>query len=317
MLEIRTPPHVKNTVETINNKKLYNTLRKRFVENFEIYQSINTERMEFTTTRKKPNGEELLLTNTIATEYFSKIKIERDITYEDINCPVYSTAVTLKLHLNDVNKRTVRSDNKQSEPKWMTQPTEKNKRIRKNLPHIELVQKCKQKKILHRLRRKYGNTKHQTLIYHAELLKYELKATSTRLTYQKKTEQKWINKQLANNPRNVYWSFWRNSTDIKETPAQKEVEKYWNDIWDKQGNFNNDAPWIRTLENEYCANTQPCENSEITINGVNDAISKLQDIKSPVNDLIVGYWYKHLKFYRNDLDALFNRTLNSIIEIPS
>ena len=191
MLEIRTPPHVKNTVETINNKKLYNTLRKRFVENFEIYQSINTERMEFTTTRKKPNGEELLLTNTIATEYFSKIKIERDITYKDINCPVYSTAVTLKLHLNDVNKRTVRSDNKQSEPKWMTQPTEKNKRIRKNLPHIELVQKCKQKKILHRLRRKYGNTKHQTLIYHAELLKYELKATSTRLTYQKKTlEQK-------------------------------------------------------------------------------------------------------------------------------
>ena len=166
--------------------------------------------------------------------------------------------------------------------------------------------------------KKKSNTKHQTLIYHAKLLKHELKATSTRLTYQKKTlERKRINKQLTNNSRNVYRSFRGNSTDMKETPAQEDVEKYWNNIWGKQGNFNNDAPWIRTLENEYCANTQLCENSEITINGVNDPISKLQDNKSPGNDLIVGYWYKHFMFYRNDLAALFNRTLNSVIEIPN
>ena len=149
-------------------------------------------------------------------------------------------------------------------------------------------------------------------------MKYELKATSTRLTYQKKTlERKRINKQFANNPHNVYRSFWGSSTDIKETPAQEEVEKYWNNIWGKQGNFNNDAPWIRTLESKYCTNIQPCENSETTINGVNDATCKLQDNKSRGNDLIVGYWYKHFTFYRNDLAALFNRTLNSIIEIPN
>ena len=50
---------------------------------------------------------------------------------------------------------------------------------------------------------------------------------------------------------------------------------------------------------------------------VNDAISKLQDNKSPGNNLIVHYWYKHINFHINDLAALINRTLNSIIEIPN
>ena len=88
-----------------------------------------------------------------------------------------------------------------------------------------------QKRILHRLRRKYGNKKHHTLIYHAKLLNHELKATSTRLTYQKKTlDRKRINKHFANNPRNVYRSFRGNSTDIKEILAREEVGKYWNNM---------------------------------------------------------------------------------------
>ena len=110
--------------------------------------------------------------------------------------------------------------------------------------------------------------------------------------------------------------------EIQQISKKHQPEKKLKNIgtifgWGKQGNFSNDAPWIRIFENEYCANIQPCKNSEITINSVNDAINKLQDNKSPGNDLIVGYWYKHLTFYRNDLAALFNRMLNSIIEIPN
>ena len=79
-------------------------------------------------------------------------------------------------------------------------------------------------------------------------MNHELKATSTRLTYQKKTlDRKRINKHFANNPRNVYRSFRGNSTDIKEILSREEVGKYWNNIWGKQENFNNDASLTRTL----------------------------------------------------------------------
>ena len=45
-------------------------------------------------------------------------------------------------------------------------------------------------------------------------------------------------------------------------------------------------------------------------------ITRLQDNKSPGNDLIVRYWYKHLKFYLNKLPTLFSNTFNGNIEIP-
>ena len=143
--------------------------------------SQSTQRMEFTTTHIKPNREELLITNTIATEYLNKIKTERDITDKDINCLVYSTGVTVRQHLNNVNKRTVRSDNKQSEPKWMTQLMGKINSIRKNLSHIKLIQKCKQNNT-HQTKKDPSLTKQyktSSLMYHAKLLKHELKVTPT------------------------------------------------------------------------------------------------------------------------------------------
>ena len=45
-------------------------------------------------------------------------------------------------------------------------------------------------------------------------------------------------------------------------------------------------------------------------------MKKLQDNKSPGNDLITGYWYKHLSFYEQDLSSLFNQALNGRVEIP-
>ena len=45
-------------------------------------------------------------------------------------------------------------------------------------------------------------------------------------------------------------------------------------------------------------------------------ITRLQDNKSPGNELIVVYRYKHLKFYVNKPTRLLSNTFNGIIEIP-
>ena len=70
----------------------------------------------------------------------------------------------------------------------------------------------------------------------------------------------------------------------------------------KKANFNNNTLWIELLQNEYCSNLIQDNNCSITTAMLEKAITRLQDNKSPGNDLIFAYWYKHLKFYANTLE---------------
>ena len=67
---------------------------------------------------------------------------------------------------------------------------------------------------------------------------------------------------------------------------------------------------------QYCTNVQQtqCTFNEETFGKV---VNKMQDGKSPGNDLIVGYWYKHLTFYRHALIHLFDQTLNGQQQLPA
>ena len=177
---------------------------------------------------------------------------------------IYSSAVTLKQHLNDITLKSS-NDRKSTEPKWVVQFTTKINRIRRDIAHIELIQKCKQtnsytanqKRIRNRLIRKYSNIKEHTLTHHIKCLKQELKATSSGLNYQKKVSaRKRINKLFFTNPRSVYRSFKAGNTEIKETPTLKEIEYYWNDIWGTTGHFNNSQEWLNVLEKETLQTTR-------------------------------------------------------------
>ena len=87
---------------------------------------------------------------------------------------IYSYAVNLKQGLNDI---TLKSSNnlKSTELKWLVQLTDKFNRLRQDIAHIELIQKCKQtdshsanqKKLIG----KYRNIKQHTLTYHIKSLK--------------------------------------------------------------------------------------------------------------------------------------------------
>lgn len=45
------------------------------------------------------------------------------------------------------------------------------------------------------------------------------------------------------------------------------------------------------------------------------AVTGMQDNKSPGNDLIFGYWHRHLEFYINELTTLSSNTFSGNIEI--
>ena len=76
-------------------------------------------------------------------------------------------------------------------------------------------------------------------------------------------------------------------TEVKVTPTLKEIKDYWNDIWGTTGDFNNSPEWLNVLEKEYCDKIQP-EDYNINTDKLQTAIKRLQDNKSPGNDLIVG-----------------------------
>ena len=42
------------------------------------------------------------------------------VTYENINCLIYTSTLTIKQHLNDVFLKVDKNNKKMNEPKWMT-----------------------------------------------------------------------------------------------------------------------------------------------------------------------------------------------------
>ena len=135
----------------------------------------------------------MLILLTLSKKYSDKQVYSKQSSFERINNLIYSSAVTLKLHMNDV---TIKSSNnrKSSEPKSLVQQTDKIRRFRHDIAHIDLIQKCKQtnsytvnqKGIRIKLIWKYHNIRQHTLTYHMSFLKEGLKARSSNLNYQKK-----------------------------------------------------------------------------------------------------------------------------------
>ncbi|XP_057310291.1 uncharacterized protein LOC130648267 [Hydractinia symbiolongicarpus] len=153
--------------------------------------------------------------------------------------------------------------------------------------------------------------------YQKTMLQQELKATSERLKYQKRlSERRTLNKHFAKNPKLVYRQMKGDYNSAKDIPPKEDVESYWKELWSKQVMHNDKAAWLETLRQDYCTNVRQ---NQYTIDGqiLSKVVSKMQNGKAPGNDLIVGYWYKHLMFYRKALIYLFDNTYNGRQQLPS
>ena len=74
------------------------------------------------------------------------------------------------------------------------------------------------------------------------ILKQELKATSSIIRYQeKKFERNRINRKFTYNPKSVYRDFKNDKTEIEIIPPKEDIKKYWRDIWTKTATFNDNA----------------------------------------------------------------------------
>ena len=316
-------------VESDNNEitetDLYKTLNDIFIQKINEYSTVDVNNRPYLTSiNKKPSAEELKTIDFIATKYINSLKCNGDVTLDIIDNVIYSAAIAIRTYLSDLSEKKNRRETPKR-PKWLTNLDQKVTKLRKTIAHINVVLECKrsnnftrhQLKVRENLHRKFGNTKSSNLHSKLNILKQELKATSSKIRYQeKKFERNRINRKFTYNPKNVYRDFKNDKMEIETIPPKEDIEKYWKDIWTKTAPFNDNAAWIKTLQTEYCVNATQ-KDYVINSKTLKEVISKLQNNKSPGIDGIIGYWFKNLNFYINDLVKLLNSILNKEVDIPT
>ena len=65
---------------------------------------------------------------------------------------------------------------------------------------------------------------------------------------------------------------------------------------------------MKQLKKEYCQ-TVTTKTYQITEDILETAVNKIQPNKAPGRDLIAGFWYKKIDFYKPTLIYLFEKTL--------
>ena len=97
-----------------------------------------------------------------------------------------------------------------------------------------------------------------------------------------------------------------NKGPVKDMPDQSKVEEFWEGLWGTQTQYNENAPWLHTLERDYVPNAQQKE-YEITEEIFDKVISKMANDKLG-KDLTTCIWIKGLRSTKH----LFRENLKDI-----
>ena len=234
----------------------------------------------------------------------------------NLNNYIYSAAESVNQYLGQLIEKNEGNTKKQPElPKWLTHLQESINRTRRNIGHIMTINECKiknqytkkQTKLKDRLRKKFGDIKQTTLDYILVLLKHDLKAKSEKMKHHRNMiETKCLNRKFVCDPKSVYRSMKGNTIEVKDMPNKDDIQAFWKSIWNLKIDYNTNATWIKELKTNYCANVNQ-KNYKINIEALQKALSKIQNNKSPGPDMIIGFWYKKLQFYRPYMVSLFQK----------
>ena len=107
-----------------------------------------------------------------------------------------------------------------------------------------------------------------------------------------------------------------NTIEVKDMPNKDDIQAFWKSVWNVKIDYNTNATWIKELKTNYCANVNQ-KDYKINIKTLQKALSKIQNNKSSGPDMIIGFWYKKLQFYRPYIVFLFQKTLSGEYDFPA
>ena len=223
----------------------------------------------------------------------------------NVNVIQYCAVLTVLDKNNSLKEKNTKAD-KQIKPRWLEFHEQKINNIKRKISYISVILQCQnsntpltkhQKSINAKLVKWYRNTKHSTLMVKLSELKHELKATSQFLRNKKLLARRnSINKKFQLNQKKVFRE-WRNKKiSIKTTSSKTDIETFWSSIWTKSSTHNENATWLKTLEENYCKNVTP-KDYQINIKTFKEILTSMKNNGAPGPDKINAYAIKKTTKY--------------------
>ena len=196
------------------------------------------------------------------------------------------------------------------DPWWKRRIDEKIKELRKDLSRILNMKQGKLRKggQEEKLERKYSVRKKGVDVA-IEELKQRITAKAAKMKrYEGRINQFRQNKLFQNNQKTLFEELEGNKHNVNDMPDAEKSRKFWSDIWSKEEAHNENAMWIKDVENTFAQKNKQ-ENIVITPRLISKEVVKLPNWKAPGPDGLQGYWLKHIKSVRPIMAALLNDCL--------
>ena len=141
-----------------------------------------------------------------------------------------------------------------------------------------------------KVRNRNNVTDEYSLLTAKETLKQKIQVTAQRLRrYDKRNRLYRQNKIFKTDAKKFYREIGKGTINIEEPHVDEEMTKFWNDIWRKEKDFNNEAEWIRR-EEERMNEVEEQEWEVINIEKLRSALTKSHEWKTPGVDKISNFW---------------------------
>ena len=201
------------------------------------------------------------------------------------------------LQESNSNQMGVKSKKKKSKhinkpPKWKVKIQKEIDALRAELSILDEISKGNAVKTrkARKVRNRNNVTEENSLLTAKETLKQKIHVKAQRLRrYDTRYSFYRQNKIFKTDAKKFYREIGKGTIKIEEPPVDEEMTKFWNDIWGKEKDFNNEAEWVR-CEEERMNEVEEQEWEVINIEELRSALTKSHKWKSPGVDKIPNFW---------------------------
>ena len=232
----------------------------------------------------------------------------------ELNELIYATGRVLQAKCG-IKSRKKKTKRKPSKAKWQVKIEKEIENFRREISILEELQKDSGEKSgkARKVIRKYKILSKEQIPTIKEEPKQKLQVKAQRLRrFDKRQKFFRQNKIFETDAKKFYREIGKETISVENVPSEEQVREFWNNIWGKEKPFNENAEWVRDLENS-TKDIPEQEWENITAEEIERSLRKSHKWKSPGVDQIPNLWLHTL----SSAHAKLACNLNSIMKEPN
>ena len=242
-----------------------------------------------------------------------------DLNLEQINNYHFGTALYIQRKIApwyDETKKSSKRNNKPKTPPWKVKITKRMNLLRAEISQMTSTEPLTKNLInrLGRLKRKYNISQDH---FNTKIAEHsvKLKALASELKNRtKKYENKRINKQFRENPRNVYRDMTEEKIDVENPPEKDKLDSFWRPLFEEPKDHK-EGEWIEEIIQQN-SDKPEMDMFEIDQDDITFKLKTFANFKKPGVDKIPNFWLKQLSCFHSYYVTIFNQILNENTETP-